>query len=211
MGTGRRALPRQMRIETARRALAAHLAEPVAGALARLGVPANAVTLLGLVVAGASAYLTSVGYLMAGGVVLLASGAFDMLDGPLASASGGATRAGALLDSTVDRVSETVALLGILVFYLDEGSDPGVVLAYLTLAGSLMVSYLRARSEGLGIEGRVGIITRPERVVALGVGLMLGHWWVTALTATLALIAFLSLATALERLISGLRHLGRGG
>ena len=139
---------------TARRVLTSYLEQPVTGLLARLGVSPNGLTLLGLVVAGASAYLLSVGLLWAGGIVLLASGVFDLFDGALARATGRASRFGALLDSVVDRVSEMVVLLGLLILYIQSSSAEGLVLVYLALAGSVLVSYLRARAEGLGIECR---------------------------------------------------------
>ena len=169
--------------------------------LARLGLSPNAVTLLGLLASGASAYLLSVGHLWPGGVVLLASGVFDLFDGALARETGRASRFGALLDSVVDRVSETVVLLGLLIFYIDRSSTEGTVLVYLALAGSIMVSYLRARAEGLGIECEVGIMTRPERVAVLGAGLIVGQWWLTGVLVALGVIAGLTLLTSAQRLI----------
>ena len=148
----------------ARKVVSSYLETPVVAILRRIGLSPNSVTLLGLVVAGASAYLLSIGNLWAGGVVLLASGMFDFFDGALARASGRASSFGALLDSVVDRLSEAAVLLGLLVYYLQQDSTEGAVLVYLALAGSIMVSYLRARAEGLGIECKVGIMTRPERV-----------------------------------------------
>lgn len=197
-----------MTMERARRALSARATEPAARSLARLGVPAHAVTVLGLAVAGGSAYLVSAGHLLEGGIVLLASSVFDLLDGAVARAAGRVTRFGALLDSAVDRVSEAVVLLGVVLFYLDRDSSPGVVLAYLALAASFMVSYLRARAEGLGAESNVGIMTRTERVLALAAGLIIGDWWTDSLKIALGVIAFLSLFTAGERLVHGWRTLG---
>ena len=195
---------------TARRVLTSYLEQPVTGLLARLGVSPNGLTLLGLVVAGASAYLLSVGLLWAGGIVLLASGVFDLFDGALARATGRASRFGALLDSVVDRVSEMVVLLGLLILYIQSSSAEGLVLVYLALAGSVLVSYLRARAEGLGIECRVGIMTRPERVVALGIGLVLGHWWPVAVLVVLAAVAGLAFFTSVQRLLHSWAELKDG-
>ena len=195
---------------TARRVLTSYLEQPVTGLLARLGVSPNGLTLLGLVVAGASAYLLSVGLLWAGGIVLLASGVFDLFDGALARATGRASRFGALLDSVVDRVSEMVVLLGLLILYMQSPSAEGLVLVYLALAGSVLVSYLRARAEGLGIECRVGIMTRPERVVALGIGLVLGHWWPVAVLVVLAAVAGLAFFTSVQRLFHSWAELKDG-
>ena len=185
----------------ARRVVALYLETPVVAFLGRIGLSPNSVTLLGLVVAGASAYLLSVGNLWAGGVVLLASGMFDFFDGALARASGRASSFGALLDSVVDRLSETAVLLGLLLYYLQRDSTEGAVLVYLALAGSIMVSYLRARAEGLGIECNVGIMTRPERVILLGIALVVGEWETLAVLVALGVIAGLASMTSAQRML----------
>ena len=191
----------------ARKVLSSYLEQPVASVLAKMGLTPNIVTLLGLAVAGAGAYLISIGILWAGGIVLLASGIFDLFDGALARLTGRTSKFGALLDSVVDRVSEAVILLGLLVFYIRLSSTEGLVLVYLALAGSIMVSYLRARAEGLGIECSVGVMTRPERVVTLGVGLIIGHWWPTVVLVVLGVIAGLTFLTTVQRLIHAWRSL----
>ena len=175
--------------------------------LGAIGLTPNVLTLSGLLVAGASAFLISIGYFWAGGIVLLASGVFDMFDGALARATGRASSFGALLDSTVDRVSEAVVLLGLLVFYVRDDSAEGTILVYLTLTGSIMVSYLRARAEGLGIECNVGVMTRPERVVLLGFGLIIGQWSPATVLVVLGLIAGLTTFTTIQRVIHSWRVL----
>ena len=189
----------------ARKLLSTHLEAPTVRLLIRLRLTPNRLTLLGLLIAAASAYLLSVGQLAAGGAVLLASGTFDLLDGAVARATGQATSYGAILDSVVDRASETVVLLGLLIFYLGHPSDltstSGAVLVYITLAGSLMVSYVRARAEGLGVDCKVGIMTRPERVVTLGIGLIVGQWWLPSVSVVLAAIAALALSTTTHRIL----------
>ncbi len=184
-----------------RRALTTYLGRPVARLLARGGVSPNAVTLFGLLVAGVSALLLALGNLWAGGVVVLVSGVFDLFDGALARETSRATPFGALLDSVVDRFAEVVVLLGLLVYYLDRSSVEGSVLVYLALAASLMVSYVRARAEGLEIECEVGVMTRPERVALLGGGLVLGHWWSTGLLVILGVLAGLALVTTIQRVV----------
>ena len=194
-----------------RRVLSAHLETPVVQFLAKLGITPNVLTLLGLAVAGVSAFLLSVGNLWEGGVVSLASGVLDLFDGALARATGRASRFGALLDSVVDRVSEVVVLLGLLIFYVHRSSLEGTLLVYLALAGSIMVSYLRARAEGLGIECRAGFMTRPERVATLGAGLVIGHWWLTGLLIALGAIAGLAFLTSAQRFVFVWRTLDRDG
>ena len=183
----------------ARNLLTSYLGGPVARLLAKAGLSPNAVTALGLLVAGASAFLLSVGELWAGGVVLLASGVFDLFDGALARETGRVTRFGALLDSVVDRLSEGVVLFGLLVYFLDRSSTLGPVLVYLALVSSITVSYVRARAEGLGIECGVGIMTRPERILILGIGLVVGHWWTTAVLVVLGIVAALATFTTAQR------------
>ena len=194
---------------SARRALSSYLEAPAVGLVDRLGLSPNGVTLLGLLVAGGSAYLLSVGHLLAGGLVLLASGSLDLLDGALARSTGRVSASGALLDSVVDRISEAVVLLGLLVFYLRDSSTEGAVLVYLALVGSMMVSYLRARAEGLGIECKTGVMTRPERVIILVAGLVVAHWWPVTVLVVLATIAMFTFLTSGQRLVHTWRELSR--
>ena len=189
----------------AREMISAYVERPVAGALAKMGVSPNMVTLAGLVGAGISAWLISEGMWWIGGIVMLFAGALDLFDGALARSTGRDSPFGALLDSVVDRVSEIVALFGLLVYYARADSLEGAALVYLAVGGSVMVSYLRARSEGLGIDCKVGIMTRPERVAALGFGLIVGHWLPVVMLVVLGVIAALTIITTAQRLI----HTGR--
>ena len=180
--------------DPARRLVARYFAEPVARLLHTLKLTPNAVTILGLVTSLGAAYLAAVGLLLPAGLVLLAASALDMLDGALARLTGQESRFGALLDSASDRLAEAAVLLGILVFYLNDDSTAEVVLAFLVLVASFMVSYLRARGEGLGIRSNVGIMTRPERVIVLAFGMV-----VDQVLAALAIILLLSVFTAGQR------------
>ena len=144
----------------------------------------------------------------AGGVVMLLAGVLDLFDGALARATGRASDFGALLDSVADRVSELVVLLGLLVFYARSGEWEYSLLVYLAAGGSVMVSYLRARSEGLGIECKVGVMTRPERVAVLGAGLVVGHWVPVVIPVVLGVIAGLTILTTAQRLFHTGRSMG---
>ena len=194
----------------AREMISSYVERPVAGALAKMGVSPNMVTMAGLVGAGISAWLISEGMLWAGGIVMLIAGVLDLFDGALARSTGQDSAFGALLDSVVDRVSEIVVLLGLLIFYARADSIEGTVLVYLAVGGSVMVSYLRARSEGLGIDCKVGIMTRPERVAALGFGLIVGHWVPVVMLIVLGVIAGLTILTTAQRLFHTGRSLNAG-
>ena len=100
-------------------------------------------------------------------------------------------------------------LLGLLIFYIERSSTEGTVLVYLALAGSIMVSYLRAKAEALGIDCTVGVMTRPERVATLGVGLVFGQWWPTVVLVVLGVIALFTALTSLQRLTHSWRTFRR--
>ena len=174
---------------------------PLARLLVRLHIGANTVTFTGLALSGVVAYLLSQGWFLAGGLGLLLASLLDMLDGAVARLTGTANSAGALLDSVTDRLAEGVVLLGLLVFYAG-GDDAGASTAiFLALVFSYLVSYIRARAEGLGIACTVGLVARPERVLLLVLGLLTG-WVVVALWA----IVGLSALTAAQRLVYTVRH-----
>lgn len=194
-----------------RMALGDYFERPAAEALARIGVSPDAVTIVGLLVALVSAGLVGAGYLLAGGLVLLASGVFDMLDGALARATGKAGPFGALLDSTIDRLSEAAVLVGVSVYFLNEDASLVVVLTFLALTGSMMVSYVRARAEALNVDCEVGVMTRTERVLGLSAALVAAQWFTLVLTVVLAVIAALGTATAAYRVMYARRRLRESG
>jgi CDP-diacylglycerol--glycerol-3-phosphate 3-phosphatidyltransferase len=191
-----------------RNVLSRMVGDPGARLLGRMGLTPNMVTLLGLLFSGATAYLIASERLVAAGILLLFSALFDHLDGALARLTDRTTVFGAFLDSVVDRMTEAMVLFGMLLLALGRGSDTLAILVFLAFGFSVMVSYTRARAEGLGVSGEVGILTRPERVVLLVVGLvadgLTGH---VALIAALGIIGALSLVTTLQRVAYAWRGL----
>jgi CDP-diacylglycerol--glycerol-3-phosphate 3-phosphatidyltransferase len=154
--------------------------QPFAAALARLGVSPNVATLLGLLLAGAAAYFAATGRFPPAGLLVFAAALFDLIDGALARRAGLVTKRGAFLDSNADRVSESAVLLGLAVHFVQPGvaDRTATILCFVALAGSLMVSYVRARAEGLGLGGDSkfdGFFTRAERVGIVAVGLVAGQ------------------------------------
>jgi CDP-diacylglycerol---glycerol-3-phosphate 3-phosphatidyltransferase len=164
-------------------------------------VTPNILTLIGLAVSGVAGAMIGLDYLLLGGVLVLVSGVFDLLDGPLARATGQTTRFGAVLDSTCDRLGEAAVLLGLLVLYLDHHSFWEPILIYTTLVTSVLVSYVRARAEGLGLKCEVGIFTRAERVAVLALGLMVGYWIDKAVLVSLCVLTAFALVTVIQRLV----------
>lgn len=188
------------KLSEVRKALAYRFTEPVVRLLARTPITPSAITWFGFLLTVGAAALIIKGHLLAAGFVVLIAGFFDMLDGALARHINQATRFGAVLDSTLDRLSEAVLLLGILVLYAGEQSITGILLASVALIGSLLVSYIRARAEALGLECQVGLFTRAERVIVLVLGLLLNQID-NALIIALAIIVVFSFFTAGQRLL----------
>jgi CDP-diacylglycerol---glycerol-3-phosphate 3-phosphatidyltransferase len=142
--------------------------------LARLGLTPNAITTIGLILNVLVAVIIARGELKLGGVLLLIASGFDMLDGAVARASGSVTKFGGFLDSTIDRYSEAIVYGGVLVYLLGEGDYRiGALLVFAATAGSLLISYARARAEAAGFRASVGLLARPERVLVLAIGLLL--------------------------------------
>ncbi|MCL0034711.1 CDP-alcohol phosphatidyltransferase family protein [Dehalococcoidia bacterium] len=183
------------------------LSAPIARCLARTGISPNALTITGFLLNALVAGVLAGGYLFLGGFLVLFAGWFDMLDGALARISGKSTRFGTLLDSTVDRFSEAVVFLGLLVFYLAQGATLEILLIYFTIVGSIMVSYVRARAEGLGLRSEVGLFTRPERVILLALGLLPSRISPVALLVVLWILAVGTMITVLHRLIHAWRQM----
>ena len=195
------------KLDEIRKVAAHYLSQPAVQLLARTHITPNAVTWLGFWLAVIAAVLIGIGDLLAAGFVVLVGGFFDMLDGALARHTNQASRFGSVLDSTLDRAAEAVLLLGILTFYALNASESSVAVVLLTsvaMIGSFLVSYVRARMEAAGLECKVGLFTRTERVVVLALGLLLSQISYALITA-LAIIAFFSFLTAGQRLIEA-RH-----
>ena len=168
---------------------------PMVRILVALHFTPNRVTILGLLITFGAGILIAFEYPLAGGITVLAAGIFDLLDGALARETGRSTRFGAFLDSLTDRIGETCVLGGILVLALSREDLGMAFLAYAACACCFLVSYARARAEGLEAPGAVGLMTRPERVVLLSMGLITGF-----ISPVLALVTALSLITVFQRM-----------
>jgi phosphatidylinositol phosphate synthase len=199
---------------------------PVVGALAGLGVKADHITWLGLALGVAAGVAFFDGRSRLAALLLTLGGVCDILDGELARRSRVTSRFGAFLDSTLDRLSESAALVGIAGFgvrnlealaleperavqEIQAGLDPVawvvlVLCALVSLVGSFMVSYTRARAEGLGLECRVGWFERPERLVLLILAGAVHEF--RAMTVALLLLAVFSIATAVQRVMHVWKH-----
>jgi CDP-diacylglycerol--glycerol-3-phosphate 3-phosphatidyltransferase len=180
--------------------------EPVVTLLVRLGIGPDAVTVTGLVVAVGAGVAAGAGRLRLAGACLILSALCDLLDGQIARRSGRSGPAGALLDSCLDRLAEGAVFLGLIIAFGPQ-SPARVLVTGVALIGSYMVSYTRARAEGLGFDCQVGWMERPERLVVLIVALL---WGGAVLDGGLVLLAVLSLWTFWQRLRYVTRVASRG-
>jgi CDP-diacylglycerol--glycerol-3-phosphate 3-phosphatidyltransferase len=173
--------------------------------LGRLGISPNTLTVTGYLLSLLVMYVLSTGHLRPGGFLLVAAALFDALDGTVARAMRLTSKFGAFFDSVMDRFSEATVLMGLILHYLWSGGQVEAALIYVTIVGSLMVSYTRARAEGLGLECKTGLLTRFERVAVLAIALIIGQ-----VTPALWLMAVLTNFTALQRVHYVWRATGGG-
>lgn len=170
--------------------------DPLIHLISKTPLSPNVLTVIGFFLNVGVGIVLAMGQISVGGVLVLFASAFDMVDGALARATKRVSVFGAFLDSTLDRYSEAVLLLGLTVYLSQTGSTIEVFLVFLTLVGSLMVSYTRARAEGLGLKCEVGFLARPERLIILAIGLIIGQiFWV------MLLLAFFTNLTAVQRIV----------
>ncbi len=182
---------------------ARHLVSPVVRLFARAHFSPNVLTTLSLILIAIAAIEFGRGSLRIAGIWYLFGGLFDVFDGALARASNRVTKFGALFDSTLDRYSELLVFLGIGYYFMGSPQFHEqfqlliFVVIFIALSGSFMVSYVRARAEGLDYECSVGLLQRPERVVLLGVSALISE---LVLIAVLFLIAIFANVTAIQRI-----------
>lgn len=170
--------------------------DPIVTVIGRTGLTPNMLTLIGLLLNVGVAVVLARGGIALGGWLLLLAMSFDGLDGSLARLTGRQSSFGAFFDSTLDRYSEAVIYGGLLFYYMDQGARTEMLLVYAAIVGSIMVSYARARAEGLGLECKVGLATRLERVILIAAGLILQR-----VTLALWLVAILANLTAVQRIM----------
>lgn len=175
--------------------------EPIVNALASFGISPMLVSAFGLALSVWGAIVVARGSLLGGGIFLLMAGLCDVLDGDLARKLGKASSFGAFIDSLLDRVSEFAYFGGILIFVIRSPNDipayePVVILV--AMMGSVLTSYARARAEGLGIECKVGVMERPERIGLLALGLIAGYKF---LMAVMMLLAVTTIVTVVQRIL----------
>ena len=171
--------------------------DPIGAFLNRLGIHPNTLTLVGLAGNLVGAFFLAQSNFLVGGLIILVMAPIDALDGTMARLRGETSEFGAFVDSVTDRYSELLIFGGLLTHYIRTSQDILAVLTFAAAAGSVLVSYNRARAEGLGFHAKVGILTRVERFVILIPSLVFGIPWLG-----IGIIAVFANITALQRIIS---------
>jgi CDP-diacylglycerol--glycerol-3-phosphate 3-phosphatidyltransferase len=182
---------------------------PLVDGLIRWGVRPNLITTVGTLLVVGSAVAFGLGWVRVGGLLYLVSGVVDTLDGAVARANAQVTRFGAFYDSTLDRVGDGATFMGIAVYYLLVPPESvayrewAIIISMVAIIASLLVSYARARAEGLGIDCKVGLVQRAERIVGLGIPTMI--WGAgprgLILFAIVAILAVTSVITVIQRMV----------
>ena len=195
-----------LKLPQVRRTIGYHISEPIVKFLAAMPISPNAITWLGFLLNVGAAVLIATGHLLAASLVVILAGLFDILDGALARRTNRITRFGGILDSTLDRLSEAALLIGILVLFLLTEEQSGtftliakewsILIVAIAMPGSLLVSYIRARAEAVGLDCQAGLFTRTERIIVLVLGLLLNQ-----IVIALAIIVVLSFITVVHRLV----------
>ncbi len=149
------------------------------------GVHPDMITFVGLVVVAVAAYVAAQGEFFWAAIIIIAGAPLDAVDGAVARAMGRTDKFGALWDSTLDRYADGFLFMGIAYYYSTQGKQPAVLLAMLALIGTQLVSYVRARAEGIDVDCKVGLFTRMERMVVILAMLLTGYviagLWVLAI------------------------------
>jgi CDP-diacylglycerol---glycerol-3-phosphate 3-phosphatidyltransferase len=176
--------------------------DPIGAFLNGLGLYPNTITILGLIGNTIGAICLALGQMTIGGLLILLMGPVDALDGTMARLRGMASEFGAFVDSVTDRYSELVIFGGLIYYYVDQGDPLATLLVFTAAAGSVLVSYVRARASSLGVDTKVGLLTRMERYLVLVPALVFGRplWG-------LWIIAILANITAIQRIVDVRRQL----
>lgn len=169
--------------------------DPLGGFFNRLGLTPNMMTMLGLIGNSVGAYYLAMGNMLTGGILVLLMTPIDALDGTMARLRGESSDFGAFVDSVSDRYSELIIYGGLLYHFLSLGEPLGGLLVFEAAAGSVLVSYVKARAEGLGYEAKVGLLTRVERYLVLAPSLVFDQLYIG-----LGIIAVFANITALQRI-----------
>lgn len=169
--------------------------------LAKSKISPNTLTIIGFIFSLITMVLISQGYLLISGILIIFSSIFDLLDGALARYSNNTTNFGKFFDAVIDRLSEIAIYVGLFIYFNNDSSS--LLIIFLSAISNQMVSYIKTKYESIGIEGDVGIFTRPERIVTLSLALIIGSFYLYVFYIFMYISILLALISIMQRIFYG--------
>ena len=169
--------------------------------LAKSKISPNTLTIIGFIFSLITMVLISQGYLLISGILIIFSSIFDLLDGALARYSNNTTNFGKFFDAVIDRLSEIAIYVGLFIYFINDSNS--LLIIFLSAISNQMVSYIKTKYESIGIEGDVGIFTRPERIVTLSLALIIGSFYLYVFYIFMYISILLALISIMQRIFYG--------
>ena len=169
--------------------------------LAKGKISPNTLTIIGFVFALITMILISQGYLLISGILIIISSIFDLLDGALARYTNNTTNFGKFIDAVIDRLSEIAIYVGLFIYFINDSNS--LLIIFLSAISNQLVSYIKTKYESIGIEGDIGIFTRPERIISLSLALIIGSFYLYIFYIFMYISILLALISVMQRIFYG--------
>ena len=169
--------------------------------LAKGKISPNTITIIGFVFSLITMILISQGYLLISGILIIISSIFDLLDGALARYTHNTTNFGKFFDAVIDRLSEIAIYVGLFIYFINDSNS--LLIIFLSAISNQLVSYIKTKYESIGIEGDIGIFTRPERIISLSLALIIGSFYLYIFYIFMYISILLALISVMQRIFYG--------
>ena len=169
--------------------------------LAKRKISPNTLTIIGFIFSLITMILISQGYLMISGILIIFSSFFDLLDGALARYTHNTTNFGKFIDAVIDRLSEIAIYIGLFIYFINDSNS--LLIIFLSAISNQLVSYIKTKYESIGIEGDIGIFTRPERIITLSLALIIGSFYLYIFSLLMYISILLALVSIIQRIFYG--------
>ena len=169
--------------------------------LSKMKISPNTLTIFGFIFSLITMILISQGYLLISGILIIFSSMFDLLDGALARYTGNTTNFGKFFDAVIDRLSEIAIYVGLFIYFMNDSNS--LLIIFISTISNQLVSYIKTKYESIGIEGDVGIFTRPERIITLSLALIIGSFYLYIFYIFMYISILLALISIMQRIFYG--------
>ena len=169
--------------------------------LSKMKISPNTLTIFGFIFSLITMILISQGYLLISGILIIFSSIFDLLDGALARYTGNTTNFGKFFDAVIDRLSEIAIYVGLFIYFMNDSNS--LLIIFISTISNQLVSYIKTKYESIGIEGDVGIFTRPERIITLSLALIIGSFYLYIFYIFMYISILLALISIMQRIFYG--------